>query len=67
MRHQLLQSYNSTNDADMLGAGLTVGPGSVVSSATLEELDETSAFEAKWIKVDGVIYKKGAGIIHSVN
>ena len=27
MRHQLLQCYNSTNDADMLGAGLTVGPG----------------------------------------
>ena len=27
MRHQLLQCYNSTNDADVLGAGLTVGPG----------------------------------------
>ena len=32
MRHdQLLQCYNNTNDADMLGAGLTVGPGQLVT------------------------------------
>ena len=27
MRHQFLQCYDSTDDAEILGAGLTVGPG----------------------------------------
>lgn len=69
MRHQQLQCYGSMNDWEMPGAGLNVGPGYVIIPDKLQEklqFPVTSAYEARWVNVDGVEYKKDVGIIYDM-